>query len=42
MRDFTLNSDDYKTSKEKEKLIDAQRSFTTDIVWANSIKDVKF
>lgn len=42
MRDFTLNSDDYKTSKEKEKLIDTQRSFTTDIVWANSIKDVKF
>lgn len=42
MRDFTLNSDDYKTSKEKEKLVDAQRSFTTDIVWANSIKDVKF
>ena len=42
MQDFALNSDDYRTSKEKEKLIDALRSFTTDIVWANSIKDVKF
>lgn len=42
MRDFALNSNDYKTSKEKEKLIDAQSNFTTDIVWANSIKDVKF
>lgn len=42
MQDFTLNSDDYRTSKEKEKLIDAQSKFTTDIVWTNGIKDVKF
>lgn len=42
MRDFTLNSDDYKTSKEKEKLIEVQRSITSDIIWCNSIDDVKF
>lgn len=42
MQDFALNSDDYRTSKEKEKLIDAQSKFTTDIVWTNGIKDVKF
>ena len=42
MRDFTLNSDDYKTSKEKEKLIEVQRSITSDIIWCNSINDVKF
>ena len=27
---------------EKEKLIDVQSKFTTDIVWTNGIKDVKF
>lgn len=42
MQDFALNSDDYRTSKEKEKLIDAQSKFTTDIVWTNGIKNVKF
>lgn len=42
MQDFALNSDDYRTSKEKEKLIDVQSKFTTDIVWTNGIKDVKF
>ena len=42
MQDFALNSDDYRASKEKEKLINAQSKFTTDIVWTNGIKDVKF
>ncbi|MBD5584378.1 MAG: hypothetical protein HDQ88_04800 [Clostridia bacterium] len=42
MQDFVLDSDEYKTSKEKEKLINSQESAKCDIVWVNSLADVKF
>lgn len=42
MQDFAVNSQDYKVSKEKEKLIESQSKFHIDTIWTNSIKDVKF
>lgn len=42
MKDFEVNNEDFKESKDKTKLIDMQKNITTDIIWLNDVESIKF